>query len=81
MEYFAFSILNYMNFAVFAAPGCNQTYNDEMKKIKNMTSFSKLYDKDVCVWPFAGGTPSGDATGTTLLNTDFSDTYEVGYTC
>jgi len=25
--------------------------------------------------PYAGGTPSGDATGTTLLNTDFSDTY------
>lgn len=46
-----------------------------MKIVKRQTSLAHLDDKDVCVWPFAGGTPSGDATGTTLLNTDFSDTY------
>lgn len=51
-----------------------------MKKVKNQSSFAKLADSDVCVWPFAGGTPSGDAAGTTLLNTNFSDTYQTLYT-
>lgn len=46
-----------------------------MKKVKKQSSYSKLPDNDVCIWPFAGGTPSGDAVGTTLMNTDFSDTY------
>lgn len=46
-----------------------------MKKVKRESSFAKLSDTDVVVFPFAGGTPSGDAVGTTLLNTDFSDTY------
>lgn len=35
--------------------------------------FKKI--EDLFVIPFAGGTPSGDATGTTLHNTDFSDSY------
>lgn len=30
---------------------------------------------DLLVIPGIGGTPSGDATGTTLMNTDFSDSY------
>lgn len=46
-----------------------------MKKVKNQSSYAKMADADVCIWPFAGGTPSGDAVGTTLMNTDFSDTY------
>lgn len=50
--------------------------------MKDAIRISDLHDsrpEDVFVIPFAGGTPSGDPTGTTLLNTDFSDTYEVGY--
>lgn len=30
---------------------------------------------NLLVIPFKGGTPSGDATGTTLMNTDFSNSY------
>ena len=67
--------MNYYNFAVFVAPGLDQQYTPEMQRVKKCSSYSKLPDSDVCVWPFAGGTPSGDAVGTTLLNTDFSDTY------
>lgn len=50
-----------------------------MRRVKKKTSFAKWSDEDVCVYPFAGGTPSGDATGTTWMNTDFSVSYECLY--
>lgn len=31
--------------------------------------------QNLLVIPFKGGTPSGDATGTTLINTQLSDAY------
>jgi hypothetical protein len=40
-----------------------------------MSSFAKLNPNDVCIIPFLGGTPSGDALGTTLVNTLLSLMY------
>lgn len=49
--------------------------------MKRALKLSNLHhpEQDMLVIPFSGGTPSGDATGTTLHNTDFSDTYQGLY--
>lgn len=79
MKYFKFSLNNFDNYTVFPAPGISLTMTEAMKHAHKASSFSHLDECDVCVIPFSGGTPSGDATGTTLLNTIFSDVYEVLY--
>lgn len=60
-------------------PGICQEHDENMKDAIRISDLHDSPPEDVFVIPFAGGTPSGDPTGTTLLNTDFSDTYEVGY--
>jgi hypothetical protein len=40
-----------------------------------MSSYHTYEDRDVCIIPFLGGTPSGDALGTTLCNTMLSLMY------
>lgn len=44
-----------------------------------MSSFNKNDERDICIIPFVGGTPSGDALGTTLCNTMLSLMYEILY--
>jgi len=49
-------------------------------KIALRNSEQRFMDKrDLLVIPFSGGTPSGDAVGTTDLNTNFSNFYEMMY--
>jgi len=56
-------------------PGFNQQHDHTMKAAIQLSDQRFKKPEDLLVIPFAGGTPSGDATGTTLLNTDFSDSY------
>lgn len=46
-----------------------------MKAAINISDQRFKGSENLLVIPFKGGTPSGDATGTTLMNTDFSDSY------
>lgn len=45
------------------------SYDSRIQNVIKQTSFKHTPIEDVCVIPFIGGTPSGDALGTTLINT------------
>jgi hypothetical protein len=72
---FTFSLTNMENFSVFLAPGIGLPFNNEMRAVHRKSSLFKIPENDVAIIPFVGGTPSGDALGTTLCNTMLSMMY------
>jgi len=56
-------------------PDIQQVHDEKMLKAIGVSDQRYKPLTDLLVIPGIGGTPSGDATGTTLMNTDFSDSY------